>query len=273
MSDNIELTPIEESFLEVASPYIKSLQCQVWVDGRYRVDFYIPQKRLIIELDGHEYHSSRDQRTRDAQRDRYLLSKGFTTIRFTGTEIFRNVNKCVEDTIRIAHSLKSHNTTDLSNRDIKNPNPDEFKNHTYYCTYMQKILNILFKKHDLEGKSGAHLVLKREGFDDLSVGMLDDNQIYVAYTFSLNGDRCVDPEVILHRYFDIYTNRFELIPISFENYRTGFTFCAEVHEAGKIEVYDNRRMLEMAEYIEGMARRMEFWGILDADVKEISRGE
>lgn len=65
--------------------------------SRYRVDFILRDARLIIELDGHEYHSTPEQLENDAIRQRYLTRAGFSVIRFTGREIKRNVMDCVEN--------------------------------------------------------------------------------------------------------------------------------------------------------------------------------
>jgi very-short-patch-repair endonuclease len=70
--------------------------------GSYRLDFAIPTKMVCIELDGHEYHKTKRQRTHDARRDRYLQGNGWRVFRFTGTEVHKNVRKCVTEVISIA---------------------------------------------------------------------------------------------------------------------------------------------------------------------------
>ncbi len=65
--------------------------------GRYRVDFILKDARLIIELDGHLYHSTKDQLERDAIRQRYLTRAGYSVIRFTGREINRDPAACVRE--------------------------------------------------------------------------------------------------------------------------------------------------------------------------------
>jgi len=65
--------------------------------SRYRVDFILKDARLIIELDGHEYHSSKEQLEKDAIRQRYLSRAGYTVIRFTGREVNRNPAACVSE--------------------------------------------------------------------------------------------------------------------------------------------------------------------------------
>lgn len=65
--------------------------------GRYRVDFILKDARMIIELDGHEYHSTKEQLERDAIRQRYLTRAGYSVIRFTGREINRDPAACVRE--------------------------------------------------------------------------------------------------------------------------------------------------------------------------------
>ncbi|MCT2399083.1 endonuclease domain-containing protein [Novosphingobium mangrovi (ex Huang et al. 2023)] len=65
--------------------------------ARYRVDFILKDARLIIELDGHEYHSTKEQLEKDAIRQRYLTRAGYSVIRFTGREINRDPAACVRE--------------------------------------------------------------------------------------------------------------------------------------------------------------------------------
>jgi len=94
------LSPIEKMFNEELQkgdfPY-KNYEIQYDIDNKYRLDFAFPEFQIAVELDGHDYHKTKDQRTSDSQRDRYLLSKGWVTIRFTGTEIYHNTSGCVDE--------------------------------------------------------------------------------------------------------------------------------------------------------------------------------
>lgn len=64
--------------------------------SHYRADFLLPSN-LIVELDGHNWHSNQYQRTRDAKRDRELMALGYRVIRFTGSEIHANADACVAE--------------------------------------------------------------------------------------------------------------------------------------------------------------------------------
>ena len=93
---------IEAEFSREIDDLANAIESEQWFGdsekhGRYRVDFILRDARLIIELDGHAYHSSPEQLEKDAIRQRYLTRAGYTVIRFTGREIKRDVKGCVEE--------------------------------------------------------------------------------------------------------------------------------------------------------------------------------
>ena len=97
-------SPIELRFFVFSMHKIPNLRPQVVV-GPYRVDLAIPEKKVAIELDGHEFHKTSNQRTHDAQRERYLQKQGWQVIRFTGTEIHKDVFACIDDAIQIIEAI------------------------------------------------------------------------------------------------------------------------------------------------------------------------
>ena len=56
---------------------------------QYVVDFYCPQGKLAIEIDG-ATHSTPQQKIADLQRTERIQSHGITVARFTNTDIFEN---------------------------------------------------------------------------------------------------------------------------------------------------------------------------------------
>ena len=52
-----------------------------------QVDFYLPQSKLVIEIDGQQHKLDEVTRVSDRIRDNYLSSKGITTIRITTREL------------------------------------------------------------------------------------------------------------------------------------------------------------------------------------------
>jgi very-short-patch-repair endonuclease len=66
-------------------------------DRKYRLDFLVfwDGHGVAVELDGHDYHKTKQQRTHDASRDVWLQTRGIRTLRFTGSQIHANVDLCV----------------------------------------------------------------------------------------------------------------------------------------------------------------------------------
>lgn len=51
------------------------------------VDFYLPQAKLVIEIDGQQHKLSDHNRVKDTVRDEYLLKKGVVTVRITTNDL------------------------------------------------------------------------------------------------------------------------------------------------------------------------------------------
>ena len=58
--------------------------------GNYIVDFYCPAAGLVVEVDG-EQHYSESGREKDLTRDRYLKTVGLQVLRFTNSEVLKNI--------------------------------------------------------------------------------------------------------------------------------------------------------------------------------------
>lgn len=63
--------------------------------GPYKVDFFIEDANLIIEADGHDYHSKPKQMRRDSLRDKQLMTRGYTVLRFRGSQILGDIDSCM----------------------------------------------------------------------------------------------------------------------------------------------------------------------------------
>lgn len=59
--------------------------------GNYIVDFYCPQRRLAIELDGGQ-HNEANALLYDKERSKYLNKLGIKVCRFWDNEVFTNLN-------------------------------------------------------------------------------------------------------------------------------------------------------------------------------------
>lgn len=58
-----------------------------------QVDFYLPQAKLVIEIDGQQHKTDEITRVSDETRDNYLLGQGITTIRINTTELRNGIYK------------------------------------------------------------------------------------------------------------------------------------------------------------------------------------
>ena len=64
--------------------------------GNYIVDFYIPQVKTVIEVDG-IHHESRENRALDIDRDEYLQSLGIRVLRYPNDAINNRFNEIAND--------------------------------------------------------------------------------------------------------------------------------------------------------------------------------
>ena len=61
----------------------------------YIVDFYCPDAKLAIEIDGGQHYSEPGM-VKDAMRDRHLADLGLTVLRFSAREVFENTEGVME---------------------------------------------------------------------------------------------------------------------------------------------------------------------------------
>lgn len=66
------------------------------VIGNYIVDFVSFERMLIIELDGGQ-HNSPNVIIKDKVRTEYLISLGFTVVRYWDNEVFNNLESVLDD--------------------------------------------------------------------------------------------------------------------------------------------------------------------------------
>jgi very-short-patch-repair endonuclease len=74
---------------------------------RFRADFLVThsngtiKKSVVVECDGHEFHErTKEQAKRDRSKDRRIQDLGFKIFRFTGSEIYSNPDRCVQEIFR-----------------------------------------------------------------------------------------------------------------------------------------------------------------------------
>lgn len=67
--------------------------------GIYVVDFFCPEKRLVVELDGGQHQ---DRTGYDEARDAWLKSAGYVVLRYWNNELMRNLEGVLEDISQVA---------------------------------------------------------------------------------------------------------------------------------------------------------------------------
>lgn len=99
-------SPIETKMLQALRGWLDFndaegfvLMTQVKV-GPYRADIMLaddriaPPRKLVIECDGRDFHSSDQQIDRDRRRDRWFAANEIFVMRFSGAEIHRDARGC-----------------------------------------------------------------------------------------------------------------------------------------------------------------------------------
>jgi very-short-patch-repair endonuclease len=108
--DGYFLTPIEVPFYNALRETGLTFAVQPWIQGtdrRYRVDFLVfhDGRAVAVELDGHDWHKTKEQRGKDAERDRWFKARKIETLRWTGSQVFADAQACVvelQDVLRAA---------------------------------------------------------------------------------------------------------------------------------------------------------------------------
>ena len=132
---NSKISSIQEETYNLGLQYNPRLSIQLQAKlGQYHVDFILTQtlivpdfdnpqslteamadetgvkenpgaieiiKNLIVECDGHEFHDrTKEQASRDRERDRRLQKLGYPVFRYTGADIWGDVFKCALDALK-----------------------------------------------------------------------------------------------------------------------------------------------------------------------------
>lgn len=99
------------TLLGMGQRYAWVAQLRIWSQvaiGPYRADFVMQAHRdgvdlatLVVELDGHDFHErTKEQARHDKTRDRYMAGLGLTVFRFAGSEVYADVRRCADQSLR-----------------------------------------------------------------------------------------------------------------------------------------------------------------------------
>ncbi|MEP7235665.1 MAG: endonuclease domain-containing protein [Ignavibacteriota bacterium] len=78
--------------------------------GPFIVDFYLPEYKLAVEVDGAS-HDDAEQKKYDDDRTQYLQCNGIELIRFTDGEVLYSVDLCVEKILARIEEMGRGSTT------------------------------------------------------------------------------------------------------------------------------------------------------------------
>ena len=82
-------------------------RCQ-HVIGKYIADFYCPERKLVVEIDGGQHA---EQAEADQRRTKFLLQRGYRVLRFWDNDVLVNTDAVME---RIAEALSDPHPPTLS---------------------------------------------------------------------------------------------------------------------------------------------------------------
>lgn len=113
---------------------------------------------LVIEIDGHEWHErTKEQAKADREKDRIYLKNGFIPVRYTGSEVYHDAKKCVDELFEILYANYQFWEYDSLINELKEANTraDEYeksfmkeRNATQnYCFGYGTIKAIFFRKN------------------------------------------------------------------------------------------------------------------------------
>jgi very-short-patch-repair endonuclease len=72
---------------------------------KYIADFYCPELKLVVEIDG-PIHDKPENQEYDRLRDRFFQGKGLLVKRFTNEQVIDHLEECLEEIRRIARAGK-----------------------------------------------------------------------------------------------------------------------------------------------------------------------
>lgn len=91
---------------------------QYEVAGR-RIDVAIPEAKIAIEADGHEWHSTNEKMEDDLERQNILVEHGWTPLRYSAKRSFLTTGQCA---VRALREIKKRIRAP---GDVRRPNPPQ----------------------------------------------------------------------------------------------------------------------------------------------------
>lgn len=174
-----------------------------------QVDFYVPQAKLVIEIDGHQHKSDRISRVQDQQRDRYLKKFGVRTIRINTQDIRQKTEILEMKMSEIRNRLEEyfHNLEDYKNffENQESLLEDSYTNSVVRSTAIIRfqilILSLLQTgKLNLEHKQWKLSVARWEDVGNFEELALEDLFMWIKNLCKLLKLKFNKPELIIKKY-------------------------------------------------------------------------
>lgn len=97
----------DEVFADAELPRILPQSPIPWAPSAGRVDRFIPEWRLIIELDGRRWHAREEQFEMDRIRDNAAAANGYAVLRFTWTMLRTQPDHCIALILKTGRQSKT----------------------------------------------------------------------------------------------------------------------------------------------------------------------
>lgn len=107
-----KLTPIEAPIYDALQETDLVFAVQPRVQGPdrvYRPDFIVfyAGQAAVVEIDGHEGHKTREQRTEDAERQQWFEARLLRVFRWTGSQVYASAAECVNQLLEILRGTQA----------------------------------------------------------------------------------------------------------------------------------------------------------------------
>jgi very-short-patch-repair endonuclease len=103
---------LERRFLRLTGRARLPLPSTQQIISGFRVDFFWPDLRLVVETDGLRYHRTPAQQAKDRRRDQTLLAAGFSVLRFTHAQVAYEADRVLETLRAVSNRVSSDRTRD-----------------------------------------------------------------------------------------------------------------------------------------------------------------
>lgn len=74
---------------------------------RFRADIYLPVSRLVIEMDGFQYHRSKAAFQKDRLRQNLYVENGFRVLRFFTSQVFAQLDQVIGQIVWTHHAARN----------------------------------------------------------------------------------------------------------------------------------------------------------------------